>query len=73
MISTKFRVGKRIVSMAMDLDLPKGQVSTLNVDWAPNPPSRLSKKEWKEYRRGRDLFMQEVAVALGSKVAIVEI
>lgn len=72
MISTTFRVGKRMVKMSLDEHLPRG-VTALNTEWTPDFPKALSKAEWKDYRRGRNLFLAEVARAIGGKVLVAEI
>jgi hypothetical protein len=45
----------------------------LSAEWRPGLPKRLSHKEWKAYRAGRDALMAEVAKMLGGGVLLLEV
>jgi hypothetical protein len=59
-----FRVGKRTVTMT--IQPPKlGACTNLVCDWKPTVPSRLTKKELRQYRDGRNAVMAELLKGLG--------
>jgi hypothetical protein len=66
-MTSKFPVGRFTCEMTWT-------GSGLRCEWAPDVPApkSLTKKEAREYRAGRDLFMQEIASALGGSVLVVE-
>jgi hypothetical protein len=67
-MTTKFSVGRFTCEMSWS---PGGG---LRCEWSPDvsSPRSLSKKEVREYRAGRDVFLQEVASAIGGNVLVVE-
>ena len=71
-LTTAFRVGRRIVTMTIPT-LRRGEVSHTTVEWYPDVPQRLSKREWRQYRAGRDVAMTELARGAGVKAAIIEV
>jgi len=71
-IASTFRVGRYRCSVSVPINLPPGAAIHLNVEWHPHLPSRLSKKELKEYRRGRRTLLLEVSKYVG-RIAIVDI
>ena len=67
-----FRVGKRTVTMTFPTP-ERGGVCAMVVEWAPNPPTRLSRREWEQYRVGRDAAVIELAELTGLKTAVFEV
>jgi hypothetical protein len=67
-ITSKFNVGRYVCEMSWS---PAGMAC----EWSPDipPPKSLRKKEIREYRAGRELFMQEVASTIGGNVMVVEV
>jgi hypothetical protein len=67
MMTTKFSVGKYICEMTWT-------GSGLKCEWSPDVPAPKSfgKKEMREYRAGRDAFVQEIASTIGGNVLVVE-
>jgi hypothetical protein len=68
-VTSKFPVGQYVCEMSWSA------AGGLRCGWSPDvPPLRsLSKKEAREYRAGRDAFMQEVASTIGGNVLVVEV
>ena len=54
-----WKVGKRKVTMTAPI-LRNGQVSFASMEWEPDAPSRLSKKETRQYQRGRDAAFEKL-------------
>ena len=48
-----WRVGKRTVTATVP-QVRSGQVLYAAFEWTPNMPRRLSRREWRQYRAGRD-------------------
>ncbi len=71
LVST-FRVGSRIVTMTLPAFRP-GEVSHITTEWEPDLPRWLSKREWNQYRAGRDAAVAELARGAGVKAAILEL
>ena len=67
-----WRVGKRRVTMTAP-KLRNGQVSFAAMEWAPDVPTKLSKRELKQYREGRDAAFAELCGELGVRGALGEI
>jgi hypothetical protein len=65
-ITNTFRVGR----YTCELTFADGQLSA---EWRPGLPKRLSNKEWKAYRAGREALMAEVANITGGGVLLVEV
>jgi hypothetical protein len=63
-----FRVGRRY-QCAMSIDASGG---ALTCAWSPEIPTRLSKRELRDYRRGRDALVAELARLMNRSVLIVE-
>ena len=57
-------VGKRRVTMTAP-KLRDGQVAMATIEWLPTMPSKLSRREWKQYRAGRDAAFAELCGDLG--------
>ncbi len=67
-ITSKFNVGRYVCEMSRS---PAG----ITCEWSPDMPAprSLTKKEARDYRDGRDLFMQEIASTIGGNVMVVEV
>jgi hypothetical protein len=65
---SKFPVGRYVCEMTW------AAAGGLRCKWSPDVPARrsLSKKEVREYRAGRDVFVQEIASTIGGNVLVVE-
>ncbi len=64
----KFLVGRYVCEMTWST------ASGLRCEWSPDVPlpKSLGKKEMREYRAGRDAFMQELASTIGGNILVVE-
>ncbi len=67
-----WRVGKRRVTMTAP-KLRNGQVAMATIEWSPTMPSKLSRREWKQYRTGRDAAFAELCGDLGISGLLCEI
>ncbi len=67
-----WRVGKRRVTVTMP-QIRTGQVLHPAIEWSPNLPRRLSRREWKQYRAGRDKAFAELFAELGIRGLLCEI
>ena len=67
-----WRVGKRTVTLTMP-QVRSGQVLHAALEWHPDMPRRLSRREWKQYRAGRDKAFAELCRDLGIRGALCEI
>ena len=67
-----FRVGKRKVTLSVP-QIRSGQVAHAVIEWHPDMPRRLSRREWKQYRQGRDAAFAELCGELGVSGALIEI
>jgi hypothetical protein len=67
-LTSQFPVGRFVCEMSWTP--PDG----LRCEWSPNVPSpkSLGKREVREYRAGRDAFVQEIASSIGGNVLVVE-
>ena len=70
-LTRSFRVGRRTVTVTMPTPR-KGEARCMTMEWTPDMPKRLSKREWRRYRAGRDAAVAELAELAGVKVMIVE-
>lgn len=67
-----FHVGKRTCTLT--IPQPKtGGVASIVVEWSPSPPRRLSRREFRQYREGRDAAIAELAEKTGLRAKVVEI
>ena len=71
-LTRSFPVGHRIVTVTMPAPR-RGKVRYMMIEWTPDPPRRLSKREWRQYRAGRNAAVAELAKWAGMKAAIIEI
>ena len=67
-----WRVGKRRVTMTAP-QIRIGQVGMATVEWHPDMPRRLSRRERKQYREGRDAAFAELCADLGIRGLLCEI
>jgi hypothetical protein len=74
-LRTTFRVGYRFrCTMTMDVSsLAAGPaIGSLNVQWEPSLPKRMSANEWRDYRAGRDAFFRRAASIAGRRMVVGE-
>lgn len=65
-LSTSFEVAGCTCTMSCPQSaFAPGRTSIWNVDWTPDVPKKLSKKDLKVYRKNRDAFLLRVSKALG--------
>ena len=57
-------VGKRRCTFTVPQSR-SGQVATVTIEWHPDMPRQLSRKEWKQYRAGRDAAFAGLCGDLG--------
>ncbi len=67
-----WRVGKRRVTMTAPR-LRNGQVAMATIEWFPTMPRRLSPRELKQYRTGRDAAFADLCGDLGVRGLLCEI
>ena len=67
-----WRVGKRTVTATVP-QVRTGQVLHAAFEWCPNMPRRLSRREWRQYRAGRDAAFAELFAELGIRGAVLEV
>ena len=67
-----WRVGRRTVTATVPQVRP-GQVVHTAMEWSPNMPRRMTKREWRQYRAGRDKAFAELFADLGIRGAVLEI
>ena len=69
---SQWQVGRRTVRLVQDVHVVTGSVGVMRCEWMPDMPRKLSEREWREYRAGRDQHHQRVANIVGGAVAVVE-
>lgn len=67
-----FRVGRRTVTMTFPTP-ERGGVCALVIEWSPHPPTRLSRREWEQYRAGRGAAVADLSELTGLKPTVLEI
>ncbi len=67
-----WRVGNRTVTCTVP-QVRSGQVLHAAFEWTPDMPRRLSRREWKQYRKGRDTAFAEMFGELGVKGMVLEV
>ena len=67
-----FKVGKRIVTLTIPRPVTGGVVS-MACEWEPTVPERLSAREWRQYRAGRDAALAELCQMTGEKALVLEL
>lgn len=74
LVTTTFRVGKRFKCTVTVPRFEPGDTLALSFEWEPDVPQRpLTKREITDYRRGRDVALNEVARLIGGNVMCVEV
>ncbi|MFG6428410.1 hypothetical protein [Roseateles sp. LYH14W] len=63
-----WRVGNRTATLTVSQPSPDGQRAAV-IEWAPTQPQKLTKAQFKQYRRGRDAAL----LSLGIPVLVVEV
>jgi hypothetical protein len=72
-LRVSFAVGRYRCTMTKDVTAHvTGAIGTLNAQWEPDVPGRLSKAEIAQYRAGRDGFYQRVANIARVRAMVVE-
>ncbi len=66
------RVGKRKVTVTVPR-MRTGHVLHAAFEWTPDMPRRLSRREWKQYRKGRDAAFADLFAELGIRGLLCEI
>ena len=67
-----WRVGKRRVTMTAS-QIRNGQVAMATIEWFPTLPRKLSRREWQQYRAGRNATFAELCGDLGIRGVLCEI
>ena len=67
-----WRVGRRKVTLTVP-QTRSGQGVTAAIEWHPDMPRRLSRREWKQYRAGRDKAFAGLCGELGIRGLLCEI
>ncbi len=67
-----WRVGKRKVTMTAP-QIRNGQVAMATIEWLPTMPRKLSRREWRQYRAGRDKAFAELCGDLGVRGVLCEL
>ena len=67
-----WRVGRRKVTVTVP-QIQTGQVLHAAFEWHPDTPRRLSRREWEQYRAGRDAAFAELFAEIGVKGMVLEI
>lgn len=71
LMSKSWKVGSRTVTMTV----PKprtGELAMVAMEWHPEMPAKLNRRELQQYRTGRDGAIAEFASTLGINVVVVE-
>lgn len=72
-LSATFRVGRYTCSISLPIQSLTSGALSIEMHWLPETPTRLTKAELQEYRRGRDALLAEAARLLGGSVIVAEI
>ncbi len=67
-----WRVGKRKVIMTAP-QIRNGQVAMATIECSPTVPRKLSRREWRQYRAGRDKAFAELCGDLGVRGVLCEL
>ncbi len=65
-------VGKRRVTMTAPR-IRNGQVAMATIEWHPDTPSKLSRREREQYRTGRDAAFADLCGDLGIRGLLCEV
>jgi hypothetical protein len=72
-LCSEWLVGPRTVTVVQEVHVIVGSAGVLRCQWEPAVPRRLSKREWRQYRAGRDLHHQRLANILGIAVTVADL
>jgi hypothetical protein len=72
-LSTAFRVGRYTCSISLPMRALADGAVHIETSWLPETPTRLTKAELREYRRGRDALLAEAGRLLGGNVIVAEV
>lgn len=73
LVTATFRVGRRY-RCTMTIPRPEeGTALSMACEWEPSTPKRLNDREMRDYRRGRDAALSEVARLMGGNVMCIEL
>ncbi len=67
-----WRVGRRTCTLTAP-QTRGGQVAVASIEWSPNLPRRLSRRELRQYRAGRDAAFADLCTDLGIRGLLCEI
>lgn len=67
-----FSVGKRRVTLTIPKPLTGAAVAMV-CEWEPTQPRKLSRREWREYRAGRNAAVAELSRQLGERILLMEL
>ena len=67
----QFRVGKYTCTLRVPVP-QDGSIAGLNAEWSPGVPTRLSSADLRQWRRGRNEALAQVAARLGGPVVVLE-
>ncbi len=71
-ITRTWQVGRRKVTATVP-QVRTGQVLHAAIEWCPDMPRKLSRREWGQYRAGRDAAIAELFAELGIRGAVLEV
>lgn len=73
LVTATFRVGRHY-RCTMTIPRPEpGAALSMACEWEPSTPKRLNDREMRDYRRGRDAALSEVARLIGGNVMCFEL
>ena len=67
-----FTVGRYTVTLRVP-PIERGSVRSMVCEWEPETPTRLTKRELREYRAGRDAALAELAEAMSTRALVIEL
>ncbi len=71
-MSRSWRVARRTVTLTMP-QTRGGQVAAASIEWCPDMPRRLSRRELKQYRTGRDAAFDSLCGDIGIRGVLCDI
>ena len=71
-ITRTWRVGRRKVTATVP-QVRTGQVLHAAIEWCPDMPRKLSRREWEQYRAGRDAAFADLCGDLGIRGLLCEV
>lgn len=71
-LTRSWKVGRRTCTLTVPRPT-QGGLACAVMEWSPDSPSGLSRKEWRQYRAGRNRAAAELAAALGVAAAVIEL